>query len=68
MAKSFMSMTSVFAPRTSGRRGTTLLEVLVVIVIFLLGILAIVQIFPYGFKILMSSRNSSVSKIGRAHV
>jgi len=35
--------------------------VLVVIVIFLVGILAIVQIFPYGFKILMSSRNSSVS-------
>ncbi|MBS1721319.1 MAG: hypothetical protein JST35_12825 [Armatimonadetes bacterium] len=34
------------------RRGTTLIELLVVIVIFLAGILAVVQIFPGGFKIL----------------
>jgi type II secretory pathway pseudopilin PulG len=49
--------------RTSvrGRRGTTLIEILVVIVIFLVGILAVVQIFPRGFRILFNSRNNSMS-------
>jgi hypothetical protein len=42
-------------------RATTLMEVLVVIVIFLVGILAVVQIFPRGFQILMTTRNNSVS-------
>jgi hypothetical protein len=37
------------------------MEVLVVIVILLVGILAVVQIFPKGFQILMVSRNNSVS-------
>ncbi len=37
------------------------MEVLVVIVIFLVGILAIVQIFPRGFQILMTTRNNSVA-------
>lgn len=41
--------------------GTTLLEVLVVIVIFLVGILAIVQVFPKGFQILLLSRSASVA-------
>lgn len=41
--------------------GTTLVEVLVVIVIFLVGILAVVQIFPKGFQILLLSRNASVA-------
>jgi type II secretory pathway pseudopilin PulG len=43
------------------QRGTTLIEILVVIVIFLVGILAVVQIFPRGFQILMTTRNNSVS-------
>jgi len=49
--------------RMSGtsRRGTTLMEVLVVIVIFLVGILAVVQIFPKGFQILLVNRNNSAS-------
>lgn len=41
--------------------GTTLLEVLVVIVIFLVGILAVVQIFPKGLNILVLSRSSSMA-------
>lgn len=41
--------------------GTTLIEVLVVIVIFLVGILAVVQIFPKGFGVLVLGRNSSVA-------
>ncbi|MGV3618789.1 MAG: hypothetical protein ACO1SV_25985 [Fimbriimonas sp.] len=48
-------------PRGQRHAGTTLIEVLVVIVIFLVGILAIVQIFPKGFQILVMSRNASVA-------
>lgn len=41
--------------------GTTLIEVLVVIVVFLVGILAIAQIFPGGIRILNSARNNSMA-------
>lgn len=41
--------------------GTTLIEVLVVIVIFLVGILAIVQVFPGGFRILNASRDRTMA-------
>lgn len=41
--------------------GTTLIEVLVVMVVFLVGILAVVQIFPKGFQILVLTRNSSMA-------
>ena len=47
--------------RARHNAGTTLIEVLVVIVIFLVGILAVVQIFPKGFQILLFSRNASVA-------
>ena len=40
--------------------GTTLVEVLVVMVIFLLGILAVIQIFPGGLKILSQTRDRAV--------
>lgn len=43
------------------RRGTTLVEVLVVIVILLIGILAVLQIFPKGFLILSQARKSAQS-------
>lgn len=39
--------------------GTTLIEILVVVVVFTVGILAVVQIFPKGFSILNLSRTSS---------
>src|SRR5207302_815211 len=42
------------------RKGTSLVEVLVVIVIFLVGILAIAQIFPGGFRILANTRAISI--------
>ena len=42
-------------------RGTSLIEVLVVIVIFLIGILAVAQIFPGGFKILRNTNNLTIS-------
>jgi len=41
--------------------GTTLIEILVVIVVLLVGILAIAQIFPGGLKILQLTRNRSVA-------
>ncbi|RYG36082.1 hypothetical protein EON81_10825 [bacterium] len=40
-------------------RGTTLVEVLVVIVVFLVGILAVVQIFPRGFQVLTLMRKGA---------
>ncbi|MDH4389427.1 MAG: hypothetical protein QE269_11950 [Fimbriimonas sp.] len=51
------------------RRGTTLVEVLVVIVVFLIGILAIAQIFPGGIKILARTRNVSMAQaLARAEI
>jgi type II secretory pathway pseudopilin PulG len=47
--------------RSNRVRGTTLIEILVVIVIFLVGILAVAQIFPKGFRILIYGRNESVA-------
>jgi len=43
------------------RHGTSLVELLVVMVVFLVGILAIVQIFPGGFRVLNTTRNNSVA-------
>lgn len=42
------------------RRGSSLVEILVVIVIFTIGILAVVQIFPTGLGILRTSRAATV--------
>lgn len=51
------------------RRGTSLIEVLVVIVIFLTGILAVVQIFPGGFRILNTTRNNAIAtQLGRSEM
>lgn len=41
--------------------GTSLIEILVVIVVFLIGILAVIQIFPGGFKVLRETRNLSMA-------
>lgn len=51
------------------RSGTSLVEVLVVIVVFLVGILAIVQIFPGGFKVLRATQNNTVATaLGRSMI
>ena len=47
--------------RCERARGTTLIELLVVIVIFLIGILAVAQIFPKGFQLLALTRSESVA-------
>lgn len=43
------------------RQGTSLVEVLVVIVIFLVGILAVAQVFPGGFRVLNQSRDTALA-------
>lgn len=56
---------------TTKRRqaGTSLVEILVVIVIFLIGILAVIQVFPGGFRLLLTSRSNSVATaLGRDEV
>ncbi|MBS1706698.1 MAG: prepilin-type N-terminal cleavage/methylation domain-containing protein [Armatimonadetes bacterium] len=51
------------------QRAVSLIEILVVIVIFLVGILAVVQIFPRGLGILKNSRNISVgTQLARAEL
>ena len=52
---------SVPSRKLSRLGGTTLIEVLVVIVVFLVGILAIAQIFPGGIRILNRARDNSVA-------
>jgi type II secretory pathway pseudopilin PulG len=41
--------------------GTSLVEILVVIVVFLVGILAIVQVFPPGLNLIRTTRNNTVA-------
>lgn len=48
--------------RVNRRRATSLIEVLVVMVVFLVGILAVIQIFPKGFRVLDLSRRVSVGQ------
>src|SRR5690349_16953781 len=47
--------------RSRRTTGTSLIEILVVIVVFLVGILAIVQIFPGGFRLLGLTRNQAMA-------
>jgi type II secretory pathway pseudopilin PulG len=67
----FEAMTEISGPacqrqalRQRAKRtvGTTLIEILVVIVVFLIGILAVVQIFPKGFQILLLNRNKVMAQ------
>src|SRR5579862_9107025 len=53
-------MKSSFA-KVRKRAGTSLVEILVVIVVFLVGILAIVQVFPGGFKALRNTQNDTIA-------
>jgi len=51
------------------RAGTSLVELLVVIVVFLIGILAVVQVFPGGFRVLSTTKNNTVAKdLGRSEI
>lgn len=51
------------------QRAATLVEVLVVIVVFLVGILAVVQVFPSGLSVLRTTRNNTIAtSLARAEV
>lgn len=51
------------------RSGTSMVELLVVIVIFLVGILAVVQVFPRGFQVISNTKNMTVAiNLGRGEM
>lgn len=55
--------------RSRRTAGTSLVEVLVVIVVFLIGILAIVQIFPGGFRLLgLTASQSRATQLARTEI
>src|SRR5687768_3216470 len=55
--------------RGTRRAGTSLVELLVVIVVFLIGILAVLQIFPGGLRVLSNTRNMAVARqLSRAQI
>lgn len=55
--------------RATRQAGTSLVELLVVIVVFLIGILAVLQIFPGGLRILTNTRNMAVARqLSRAQI
>src|SRR5687768_16273670 len=55
--------------RSRRTAGTSLVEVLVVIVVFLIGILAIVQIFPGGFRLLgLTASQSRATQLARKEI
>jgi len=56
------SLTEIRMQRNRRTLATTLIEVLVVIVVFLIGILAVIQIFPKGFQLLLLNRNREVAQ------
>src|SRR5580700_9951541 len=56
------SLTEIRMQRNRRTLGTTLIEILVVIVVFLIGILAVIQIFPKGFQLLLLNRNREVAQ------
>lgn len=62
-------MKALSSTKPNRRSGTTLVEVLVVMVVFLVGILAIAQIFPGGFKVLSrTARNTMATQLARSEI
>ncbi|MFQ3548866.1 MAG: type II secretion system protein [Armatimonadota bacterium] len=43
------------------RKGTSLIEILIVMVVLIVGIMSVVTMFPSGFKVLKSSENQTVA-------
>lgn len=51
------------------QRGASLVEILVVIVVFLVGILAMLQVFPGGLSILRTTKNNTIAaELARAEI
>lgn len=63
-----LSLKGAFMKRRS-QAGTSLVELLVVIVIFAIGILGVVQLFPAGFQALNNERNRTIAnELGRGQL
>jgi Tfp pilus assembly protein PilV len=45
----------------SGKRGTTLVEILVVMVVMLVGIFTVIQLFPTGFRVVRAAESQTVA-------
>lgn len=45
----------------SSKRGTTLVEILVVIVVLLIGIMTVVQMFPSGFRVVRAAESRTIA-------
>ena len=62
-------MATTRAKHSQKSRGASLVEVLVTIVIFTVGILGVVQVFPGGLEILRQNRNATVANaLARAEI
>ncbi|BDI32970.1 hypothetical protein CCAX7_50210 [Capsulimonas corticalis] len=58
-------MNSVYAQttnRNAARRGTSLIEILVVLVILVFGILSVIRLFPAGFLVFRAAQNNGVAQ------
>lgn len=45
----------------SGTRGTTLVEILVVMVVMLIGIFTVIQLFPTGFRVVRAAESQTIA-------
>lgn len=51
------------------RKGTTLIEILVVMLILLIGIMIVVQMFPTGFRVVLAAENQTIAtKLAQAEI
>lgn len=52
-----MSMTDIW----NNRKGTTLVEILVVMLILLVGIMVVIQMFPVGFRVVRAAESQTIA-------
>lgn len=53
----------------NNRKGTTLVEILVVMLILLVGIMTVIQMFPSGFRVVRAAENQTIAtKLAQAEV
>lgn len=53
----------------NNRKGTTLVEILVVMLILLVGIMVVIQMFPLGFSVLRAAENQTIAtKLAQAEI
>lgn len=54
---------------SNNRKGTTLVEILVVMLVLLVGIMTVIQLFPTGFRVVRAAESQTIaSKLAQAEV